>query len=119
MKQAKVPVYIRFGEIPSNEDSKVHRGDQLVRNEGGVSVWRAVKDSGYYWPILPKDPNENTISDYFRLLLHSDKPVYLVTGTEIFIEGADREPLLIDVVVLKEITHYYRKNMEDDKNENC
>lgn len=118
MKQAKVPVYIRFGEIPSDKDSKVHRGDQLVRNEGGISVWRAIKDGGYYWPILPKEPNENTISDYFTLLLHSDKPVYLVTGTEIFIEGADREPLLIDVVILKDITHYYRKDSNNTEEAN-
>ena len=52
--------------------------------------------------------NENTISDYFYMLLHSDEKVYLVTGTEMLIEGADREPLLMDVTILKEITHYYR-----------
>ena len=58
--------------------------------------------------FFQKNPNENTISDYFHILLHSDEKVYLVTRTEIIIEGADREPLLMDVMVLKEITHYYR-----------
>lgn len=109
MKQASIPLYIRFGEIPTDGKSKVHRSDQIVREEAGVSVWRAIEDCGCYYPILPEEPNENTISDYFHMLLHSDKKVYLVTGTELFIEGADREPLLINVKVLDEITHYYRK----------
>lgn len=104
-----MPLYIRFGEIPEDGKSKVHRSDEIVREEAGVSVWKAVENCGCYYPILPDEPNENTISDYFNLLLNSDKKVYLVTGNEIFIEGADREPLLMNVVVLKEITHYYRK----------
>ena len=112
MKQATMPLYIRFGEIPSDGKSKVHRGDEIVREEAGVSVWRAVENCGCYYPILPEEPNKNTISDYFHMLLHSDKKVYLVTGTEMFIEGADREPLLMDVKVLKEITHYYRNLKE-------
>jgi len=41
--------------------------------------------------------------------LESDKSVYLVTGDELFIEGADREPLLNNVKIIKEITKYYRK----------
>ena len=112
MKQASIPLYIRFGEIPSDGKSKVHRGDEIVREEVGVSVWRAIENCGYYYPILPEEPNENTISDYFYMLLHSDEKVYLVTGTEMFIEGADREPLLMDVTILKEITHYYRRLKE-------
>ena len=96
-KQASLPLYIRFGEIPKDGKSKVHRGDQVVREEAGVSVWRAIEDCGY-----------------FHFLLHSDSKVFLVTGTEMFIEGADREPLLMDCKVIKEITHYYRKNKESD-----
>lgn len=117
MKQATIPLYIRFGEIPEYEKSKVHRGDQIVREEAGVSVWRAVQNCGYYYPMLPEHPNENTISDYFHLLLYSNSKVYLVTGTELFIEGADREPLLMDVHILKDITHYYRKEKETNENE--
>ena len=107
MKQAVVPLYIRFGEIPKDEKSKVYRSDSIVREEAGVSVWRAIENCGCYYPILPEEPNENTISDYFDMLWHNDKKVYLVTGTEMFIEGADREPLLMDVKILKEITDYY------------
>lgn len=108
MKQATLPLYIRIGDIPKNKQSKVHRSDQIIRNEGGVSVWKAVEVNGLYYPILPKHPNRNAIADYFDHLLHSKDPVYLVTGTEIFIEGADREPLLIDIKIIKDITHYYR-----------
>jgi hypothetical protein len=113
-KQASLPLYIRFGEIPKDGKSKVHRGDQVVREEAGVSVWRAIEDCGCYYPVLPDEPNENAIADYFHFLLHSDSKVFLVTGTEMFIEGADREPLLMDCKVIKEITHYYRKNKESD-----
>ena len=49
MKQASIPLYIRFGEIPNDESSKVHRGDTIIRKEGGVSVWRAVESDGMYW----------------------------------------------------------------------
>ena len=73
MKQASIPLYIRFGEIPTDEISEVHRGDSVIREEGGVSVWRAVESNG------------------------------------LFIEGADREPLLNNVKIIKEITKYYRK----------
>lgn len=105
---ASIPVYIRFGEIPQDAMSSVHRSDYVVRKEGGLSVWRAVKVDGKYFPVLPDEPNENSLADYFNFLIDSDTKVYLVTGTEIFVEGACREPLLINPIVLKEITHYYR-----------
>lgn len=113
--QAIIPLYIRFGEIPKDGKSKVYRSDEIVREEAGVSVWRAIEDCGCYYPILPDEPNENTIADYFQLLLHSGSKVFLVTGTEMFIEGADREPFLMDCKVLKEITHYYRKSKGRDE----
>lgn len=117
-KNATIPLYIRFGEIPEDGQSKVHRSDQVIRSEGGVSVWRAIEDQGMYWPLLPEEPNDNTVADYFNMLLdryHSNKKVYLVTGTEICIEGADREPLLVDCKIIKEISHYYRRNAKDDE----
>lgn len=115
MKQATLPLYIRFGEIPDDEQSKVHRSDKVVRKEGGVSVWRACKTGNLYFPVLPEDANQHAIMDYFNYLLSSSKRVYLVTGTEIDFEGADREPLLIDVQVIKEITHYYRNTKEQNQ----
>ena len=60
MKQASIPLYIRFGEIPTDEISEVHRGDSVIREEGGVSAWRAVESNGLYYPILPENPNKNS-----------------------------------------------------------
>ena len=112
MRTETIPLYIRFGEIPPNEKSKAYIGDQILREEAGVSVWDAVEVDGMYYPVLPKHPNDNTMADYFNLLLKSTDNVYLVTGDRIFVEGADREPLLINVKVHKDITRYYRSNMK-------
>lgn len=106
MKQASAKLYIRFGKIPKDGQSRVHFSDHVVRKEGGLSVFRAVQANGRYYPVLPEDANESAISDFFELLFDKSKKVYLVTGTEIRIEGADREPLLQDVVVLKELANY-------------
>lgn len=119
MKTAKIPVYIRFGEIPEDENSTVHRSDEEVRKEGGISVWEAIEVNGCYYPILPKHPNGNTLADYFHYLLDFTGNIYLVTGTKIFIEGADREPLLMNVIIIKNITHQYnhanlRKNIANE-----
>lgn len=110
MKQATLPLYIRFGDIPKDENSIVHFGDAIIRKEGGVSVFRAVEANGMYYPMLPDDVNEAGIADYFDFLLRrQDRPVYLVTGDEIRLEGADREPLLQNVIIIKDLTHYYRR----------
>ena len=114
MQQAGLPLYIRFGELPESEKSRIYAGDQIVGEEVGVSVWKAIESNGMYWPMLPEDVNENGIADYFQFLLDSDKPVYLVTGEEMRYEGQDREPLLMNVIVIKEITHYYRKSAESE-----
>lgn len=108
MKLSSIPVFIRFGDIPKDGKSKLYRNGEIVGEEMGVSVFRATETNGMYFPILPEDANADCIFDYFRFLLHSDKPVYLVTGTELCYEGRDREPLLSDVIVIKDITHYYR-----------
>lgn len=106
----ELPLYIRFGDIPKDKQSKVHFSDAIIRKEGGVSVWRAIYADGYYFPIMPNDVNENGIIDYFRFLF-SDKPIYLVTGTEMRIEGADREPLLCDdITIIKKLDYSWLKN---------
>lgn len=98
-------LYIRFGDIPEDFQSKVYRNDTIIRNEGGVSVWNCIESNDMYFPILPKNPNENAVMDYFKLLF-SDKPVYLVTGTPMFLTGADGEPLLMDdIKIIKELDY--------------
>ena len=104
-----IPVYIRFGDIPKDFQSKVYRSGTIVRNEGGVSVWECVESDDMYYPILPENPNEHAISDYFRELF-SDRPVYLVTGTRMFINGADDEPLLMDdIKIIKQLDYSWLK----------
>lgn len=110
VEKAAIPVYIRFGEIPSNGRSKIHLGSKIIGEEAGLSVYEAVKADGEYYPILPKDVNENGLVDYFEFLIrrHTDhQKVYLVTGDRIRINGKDGEPLLENVIVLKEITSTY------------
>ena len=107
-------LYIRFGDIPKDFQSKVHRNDSIVRNEGGVSVWNAIESDGYYYPILPENPNDNAIIDYFRMLF-SNKPAYLVTGSELYIEGADREPLLSDdIKIIKKLSYNFLGRKEEE-----
>ena len=115
INQAGVPVYIRFGEIPASGVSGISGGDVVVGHEVGLSVYRAIESSGHYYPLLPEDTNENGVLDYFTFLIEQNKPVYLVTGEEMRFEGQDREPLLQNFTILKEITHYYRKGSGESK----
>ena len=108
-------VYIRFGDIPKDFQSKVHKGDAIIRNEGGVSVWNCVQADDEYYPVLPDNPNPHAISDYFRMLF-SDKPIYLVTGTEMFLTGADGEPLLMDdIIIIKKLDYSWLRGIKNDK----
>ena len=102
---AIIKVYIRFGEIPQNERSKIYRGDEILGEQAGVSVWECVECEYKYYPILPKNFNENTLSDYFDMLF-SDKKVYLITGREMPVRGCDNEILLRDIKILKELPCY-------------
>lgn len=115
MKAETTSLYIRFGEIPENGKSKVYQGDVVLREEAGVSVWRAVQANGQYYPVLPDEPNENAIADYFDFIMNCKCNVYLVTGKEICIEGADREPLLTDVTIIEDITWMYKKDVKEEK----
>lgn len=109
MKQASVPVYIRFGEIPENGKSKIHLGDEIIGEEAGVSVYEAIYADEYYYPKLPDNPNSSTLLDYFEFLMYSNSKVYLVIGDRIRLNGHDNEPLLGNVKVIKEITSYFNR----------
>lgn len=99
--------YIRFGHIPNDEKSKTYRGDAIIGEESGVSVWECVFANGIPFPILPQNASESAIADYFDFLF-GNRPVYLVTGTELSERGSAREPLLKDVQIIKEYTEDYR-----------
>ena len=98
--------YIRFGIIPPNEISKAHRGDAIIKEENGVSVWNCVVANDVFFPVLPDNPSEECIADYFYFLL-GDKRVFLVTGDEQIEKGSVGEPLLKNVKIIKEYTDDY------------
>ena len=102
---ATIKVYIRFGKIPENERSRIYRGDEVLGEQIGVSVWECVENNYNYYLILPENFNKNTLSDYFDFLF-SDKKVYLVTGQEMPVKGCDNEVLLREVKIIKELPNY-------------
>ena len=116
MKQATAKLYIRFGEIPKDGKSRVHISGEPCVEEAGLSVYRAVEANGAFYPMLPDESNEAGVADYFRYLMESDSPVYLVTGDLMWLEGHDREPLIANPVVVKDLTHIYRKPNKEGEN---
>ena len=99
--------YLRFGNIPKDKMSKVHRSDAILRNEAGVSVWNCAFVNDVPFPLLPDKASEAAMADYFYMLL-GNKPVYLVTGTELKERGSANEPLLgNDIKIVKEYTDDY------------
>lgn len=108
MKLATIPVYIRFGEIPEDGKSKIYLGDDDSNKEMGVSVWECIFVDNMYYPILPKEANENSVNDYFSMLFDTKRSVYLVTGDKLRGEGQSREPLLTNVKIIKNLTTQYK-----------
>ena len=111
MNQATIPLYIRFGSIPKSQKSKVYASDQVIGEEPGLSVYRAVEANGIYFPIMENDFIESGIFDYFKFLFEAvkkeDRKVYLVTGDESRFQGHDREVLLMNVKIIKDFTSIY------------
>lgn len=98
--------YIRFGNIPEDGISKVHRSDEIICEEKGLSVWNTVYANGVAFPVLPDNASEAAIADYFYCLL-GDKPVYLLEGEELPEKGHAGEPLLVNFKVTNDITSDY------------
>lgn len=99
--------YLRFGNIPEDKISKAHRSDEVIKNEAGVSVWNCAFVNNVPFPLLPDNADESAMADYFYFLL-GNKPVYLVTGTELKERGSANEPLLgSDIEIVEEYTDDY------------
>ena len=99
--------YIRFGRIPESGFSSVHRSDEIVKQEKGLSVWNSAIANNVYYPILPENPNECAVQDYISYLW-GNKRVYLVTGDELEEVGSCGEPLLTNVKIIRELTDDYK-----------
>lgn len=120
-------IYIRFGEIPKDERSKkgngcVGDGYECIGYENGVSVWNAILlDDGYHL-VAPINGNSCTHGDFSSMAFPDDccgcnpnKKIYVVSGDEVG-KGADNEPLIRNVKIIKELSFdYFKFNNEDDK----
>jgi hypothetical protein len=114
--------YIRFGDFPEDKISKAHRGDAITKVEEGLSVWNCAFVNDVPFPLLPENASESAMADYFYMLL-GDKPVYLVSGTELESVGSAGEPLLgTDAHIVRDYTEDYKylkdihtRNKEDYK----
>lgn len=113
--------YIRIGDIPSEEKSKVYRGDAVVGYEDGVSVYDCIETDGLYRIVMPFPLTEGQGMTYECLIqeitqcryeIENPRKVYLVSGMEVG-KGHDNEPLIKDVKILKDLTDQF--NTKPDK----
>lgn len=117
-------IYIRIGEIPVDERSKIHLGDKN-EYENGVSVWNAVKLEDGYHLVAPLHGNTYTYTDFishafpeewYGKLLPDSLKIYVVTGDEIG-KGSDNEPLLKNVKIIEELPFDYFRYGDNKKYE--
>ena len=99
-------LYIRFGEIPTDEKSKIFRGEIEVGTENGVSVYPAFKTSegdivlGLNLPIT-----KTTLYTQQHLIEYDDRPCYLVNGDYVG-KDTDGQPLINNVSIIEKIDTY-------------
>lgn len=109
--------YIRIGEIPENETSKIHRGDAIIGEEKGVSVYNAVKINNLWYIVMPPVFKEGQGQTYEALIqnvtecrfrIDSPQKVYLVKG-KVVGNGSDFEPVIKNVKIIKELTEQFKQ----------
>lgn len=99
-------LYIRFGEIPTDEKSKIYRGEIEVGIENGVSVYPAFKTNegdivlGLNLPIT-----KTTLHTQQHLIEYDNRPCYLVKGDYIG-KDIDGQPLINNVSIIEKIDNY-------------
>ena len=113
--------YIRFGEIPKDGCSKKGNGlsgdgYKYIGKEEGVSVWDCVYnfDTKKYHLVAPHGYS-CTYGDFSKCAFPESclgcdpkQKIYVVTGIEVGY-GSDKEPLLKDVKIVKELPFDYFK----------
>lgn len=108
-------VFIRFGEIPKDEQSSIHYRSYCCGKEPGVSVYDCVIwGDGVPQIVIPTPFLEGALNTLTWLLIYNkDKPVYLVTG-DVVGHGHDNEPLIKNVKIVKDITKEFRAQLGDE-----
>lgn len=98
-------MYLRFGDIPDNECSKIWRGEECVGEEKGVSVYDVKTDDlGNVSVCLPLPINASTLDTFRHFIEYENRPCYLVDGDYVG-KGTDNEPLIQNVNIIKEIKY--------------
>ena len=108
-------LYIRFGEIPTNEKSKIYRGEIEVGTENGVSVYPAfITDGGNIVLGLTLPITKTTLHTQQHLIEYDDRPCYLVKGNYVG-KDTDGQPLINNVSIIKKIDSYRVKEEKQDE----
>ena len=96
-------MYLRFGDIPSDEKSRVWRGGELNGEENGVSVYDVViGEDGKISVGFPLPATESTLDTFIGFIKYQNRPIFLVDGDFVG-RGTDGEPLIKNVKILQEI----------------
>ncbi len=106
-KQSKQEqLYIRFGEIPADEKSKIYQGEIEVGTENGVSVYPAFKtDEGNIVLGLNLPITKTTLYTQQHLLEYDNRPCYLVKGNYVG-KDFDGQPLINNISIIEKIDGY-------------
>lgn len=104
-------LYVRFGDIPSNEKSKIYHEEDEVGEENGVSVYPAFELNGNIVLGLTLPITKTTLYTQQHLLEYDNRPCYLVSGDYVG-KGTDGEPLIKNISVIKRLENYRIKECE-------
>lgn len=104
-------LYVRFGDIPSNEKSKIYHGEEEIGDENGVSVYPAFELNGNIVLGLTLPITKTTLYTQQHLLEYDNRPCYLVSGDYVG-KGTDGEPLIKNISVIKKLDNYRIKECE-------
>jgi len=108
-------LYIRFGEIPTDEKSKIYQGDIEVGTENGVSVYPAFKtDEGDVVLGLSLPITKTTLYTQQHLIEYDDRPCYLVKGDYVG-KDTDGQPLINNISIIEKIDKYRINEEKQDK----
>ena len=102
-------LYIRFGDIPENEQSNKKQNFTTIGKEDGVSCYCVTELNDRYVPVIPIPCTEDTLCTIDYCLLESSKgerPVFLISG-DLVGRGIEGEPLLKNITIVKDISYEY------------
>lgn len=101
--------FIRFGDIPENEESGIYRSGERIGTEVGVSVYDAVEVNGDWRILLPAQLKVEIGFDLYSFISRANNapgyellPMYLVAG-DVVGYGSTNEPLLKNIKIIKQL----------------